>query len=446
MKTFLKVFIVDDEVPIRDELKMFNWEAFNTKLVGEAENGKKALDLCRECVPDIVITDITMPVMDGLELFDKLKAEFPHIQVIVLTCHSDFLYAREALRLGAIEYILKVTMEDSDIIKALDKAEKNIQRESALKRGIQEKIALERCKLLGKIINGYPEKVEEYFKQLGFTGLMINLPLRLVRVYINCNQQNWMFISKEIQEGFYEKDENVIWIPTAVGEYILFFRNTQTDIQVLYDYMEDVISSLDSAFENNLSFISEEIRAIAIISEEVRSYEGFLFIYKETEQWKNLNFYNNDNRVFSGKPVMLTALKGQVLSEISNKLKKLGANKIAVYELQKIMNEERKIHAQVRLAQKLIDNKMKEPISLKSISEEVGLSPNYLSRLFTEDIGESFNEYLTRKRIEKAIELLKASTYKVYEVAEAVGIPSYRYFSVLFKEQTGVTPKEYKKQ
>ncbi|MCR8631813.1 helix-turn-helix transcriptional regulator [Paenibacillus sp. N5-1-1-5] len=93
----------------------------------------------------------------------------------------------------------------------------------------------------------------------------------------------------------------------------------------------------------------------------------------------------------------------------------------------------------------MIAQRLAEPITLTLISEEVGLSSFYLSRLFREEVGESFNEYITRLRIAKAISLLQTTSMKVYEVAEQVGIPSYRYFSVLFRNRTGVSPTDFKK-
>lgn len=100
---------------------------------------------------------------------------------------------------------------------------------------------------------------------------------------------------------------------------------------------------------------------------------------------------------------------------------------------------------EVREAMRIVRERLAEPLTLTAVAEEVRLSSHYLSRLFREEAGISFNEYVTRLRMERAIELLQTTTLKVYEVAEAVGIPSYRYFSVLFRQHTGVVPTEYKK-
>lgn len=126
------VLVVDDELPLRQELRLFPWKEHGFELMGEAENGEEALLLCRRIKPEIVITDITMPVMGGLELLRMLKEELPEAKVILLTCHSDFEYAREALRFGAVEYLLKVTLEPEELLNALRNAKAASLREQAL--------------------------------------------------------------------------------------------------------------------------------------------------------------------------------------------------------------------------------------------------------------------------------------------------------------------------
>ena len=100
---------------------------------------------------------------------------------------------------------------------------------------------------------------------------------------------------------------------------------------------------------------------------------------------------------------------------------------------------------EIRSAVQWIKDHMQEPISLPHIANQVGLSPHYVSRLFREETGCSVNQYITRLRMEKALELLRHTNKKVYEIAEEVGIPSYRYFTVTFRNWTGVSPTDYKR-
>jgi two-component system response regulator YesN len=117
-----KVLVVDDEVPIRESLRMFPWAKHEYELAGEAKNGREALAICEQVRPEIVLTDIVMPAMDGLQLMEELKRRNPDTQIILLTCHSDFDYVRQALLLGACDYLLKGAYRSDDLLAALNRA------------------------------------------------------------------------------------------------------------------------------------------------------------------------------------------------------------------------------------------------------------------------------------------------------------------------------------
>lgn len=125
-----KVLLVDDEPIARVGLRMaFEWEANGFELVGEASNGQKAMQWIERNEVDIVITDIAMPVMDGLELMRAARAHCPSIKVVLLSCHNDFEYVREGIRLGASDYLLKPTLEAADLKTVLDKLKEQIGQE-----------------------------------------------------------------------------------------------------------------------------------------------------------------------------------------------------------------------------------------------------------------------------------------------------------------------------
>lgn len=99
----------------------------------------------------------------------------------------------------------------------------------------------------------------------------------------------------------------------------------------------------------------------------------------------------------------------------------------------------------VKKALKLTNDRFTEDLQLAQLAEELFITPNYLSRLFKLETGKSFSDYLSLKRLEKARELLKDSTLKIYQVGEAVGYPNPRYFSEWFQKQTDMTPSDYRK-
>ncbi|WP_409348242.1 helix-turn-helix domain-containing protein [Paenibacillus gyeongsangnamensis] len=115
-----------------------------------------------------------------------------------------------------------------------------------------------------------------------------------------------------------------------------------------------------------------------------------------------------------------------------------------IHEIESLSGK-KKLRREIAEAKVFIAANLEKPMTLTTVSEQVGLSPHYLSRLFREETGISFNDFITKKRIEKAAYLLQNTSLRVYEVALEVGIPSYRYFSAIFREWTGAAPTELKK-
>jgi len=125
-----KVVIVDDEILIRIGIKSsLNWEEYGFEIVGQAENGIKALEVIEETHPDIVMTDIKMPKMDGLELISEIRSRYPGIKIIVLSCLNDIDYVKKAIKLGAEDYILKLSIEPDSLLDVLTKVKQLIESE-----------------------------------------------------------------------------------------------------------------------------------------------------------------------------------------------------------------------------------------------------------------------------------------------------------------------------
>ena len=104
----IKVLIVEDEAGARNLLKIIvNWEEFHMKIMGEASNGREALFCMEKELPDLVVTDIRMPVMDGIELAEEIMKKYPSVKVIIITAYDEFKYAQQAIRAGAAGFILK---------------------------------------------------------------------------------------------------------------------------------------------------------------------------------------------------------------------------------------------------------------------------------------------------------------------------------------------------
>lgn len=118
----LKMIIVDDEALLRNGIiHMADWEKYDVQIVGEASNGQEAIELVEKLQPDIVITDIRMPIMDGIELTKVIKENYEDTEIIILSSYSDFEFVRKTLKLGALDYILKHKMNFEDLLSIIKK-------------------------------------------------------------------------------------------------------------------------------------------------------------------------------------------------------------------------------------------------------------------------------------------------------------------------------------
>ncbi|MBB6732948.1 response regulator [Cohnella zeiphila] len=517
----LKVLVVDDELPLREELRLFPWEAHRTEWVGEAENGEEAMRLCRSLQPDIVITDITMPVMGGIELFRRLKEEMPRTQVILLTCHTEFAYAQEAVRLGAIQYLVKVTMEERELGEALARAAEAVRQNGLLRLSERSKLRWEASKRLRQLLRGDEPEAKAGDRPAGDAEQELlklcgaSLPAAPLALFAETRPGTRSFVRHELEEALEQAEPRFgfFWQPAGDEVYLLLFQRDFTDMKALRSEAEKLLDSLDGELDRRLPFLSGSIRLFASIGETVRGGAKFAEVCRKLLFGKPLDsFYDGAGRLFPApsEPVaaepraaaaenLLPAARWEEPWELGperllpllrqefaawarrrrlppEQLRALAAERLrgwlrnngpqppdwplaaAVAEASSLgelvaalihavesARGDRACRREIADAKAYIAANLAAPLTLAAVSAQVGLSPHYLSRLFREETGFSFNDFVTDKRIERAIRLLKTTSLRVYEVAEEVGIPSYRYFAVLFRERTGAAPSEFKK-
>jgi two-component system, response regulator YesN len=202
-----KLILVDDEEEVRKGiLKKIDWEAYGFEIAGEAENGVEALEIAERVLPDVVITDIKMPFMDGLELSEKLRERLPATKILILTGFDQFEYAHRAIRLNIVEYILK-PISSEEIIDMLIKIKEKIDREieeknniDTLKEYYKKSLPLLREKFLGALITRrlsneeIRDKASTYELNLigkGFICSVISIDFN--RIAINGDNNNQQF-------------------------------------------------------------------------------------------------------------------------------------------------------------------------------------------------------------------------------------------------------------
>lgn len=127
----MRIMVVDDEVLVRVGIKtIVPWEKYGHEIVGEAENGLEAIDIFNRCRPDIVLVDIRMPVMDGLEFISRVNRHGSHCKFIILTCLNEYEYVREAMKLGVRDYIIKTTMRSQELVDLVLQMQHELEEEN----------------------------------------------------------------------------------------------------------------------------------------------------------------------------------------------------------------------------------------------------------------------------------------------------------------------------
>lgn len=157
MRKYCKVLIAEDEFIMRQGIKhMINWESEGFTIVGEATNGKEALDLIEEVRPNIIISDIVMPILDGVDFSKIVQKKYPEIQIVILSSYDKFEYVKNTLLSGAVDYILKPTLTPSNLIKTLKKAVNRIPGMKLIKNDDEYYHSL-----IEKYILGYEDVLNE---------------------------------------------------------------------------------------------------------------------------------------------------------------------------------------------------------------------------------------------------------------------------------------------
>lgn len=178
IQVMIKILIVDDEVLIRKGMKkILSRLGTGFVVAGEAANGLEALELIKQEVPDVVITDVKMPFMDGLELVDRLEDSYPAVKKVILSGYSEFNYVRDAMKHGAVDYLLK-PVDDEELANLLKKLERDILREEDRRKNeintkvkLQESLPLLKEEFIRKLIKGEPTSGGELKKRLEYFNL-----------------------------------------------------------------------------------------------------------------------------------------------------------------------------------------------------------------------------------------------------------------------------------
>jgi len=242
------VLIVDDELLIRQGVKhSINWENEGFKIIGEATNGEEALDLIESLQPHIVITDMVMPIMDGVELTKAIKEDYPQIEIIILSSFGSFDYVRSTFQLGISDYILKPQLEGADLLEALKQAAHKIPGVALVEASVGDE-AMQIESIIDRVIAGY-ELDEDYTLVEGFFSHSHYCLLGIdYKGNINHKKSKSPLLIEEI-EGKFRSNFTHIEIhrlPTIQNTTVLLFNFQHNQLQTIKEFIKTISMSLTS--------------------------------------------------------------------------------------------------------------------------------------------------------------------------------------------------------
>ncbi len=481
-----RVLIADDEPWVAYGIAhLIDWESLGYTVIGEANDGLTALQMIIDRQPDVVISDIRMPGLDGIQLLEAIEQRRLKTKAILVSGYAEFEYAQQAIRLGAFDYLLKQVDKNklTDCLLRLSDHLADKQKES-------RELDLYLDELFELLEPDNKIKIGNFLSNKG----------------IECEYPHYRFLCCLYARSTVSSASKEITVHQGVKS--ICFRTGQNKLSILLNYDENKYP-LDF-----LNYISDNLADADYIgiSGMGTSSTPIANIYQESDIAVFSSFFHRDHRVlryksaeFSpmiGKAIlnMEVAIKEQDQKQISLVLDRLyeecksefmlidqistiynqivsliykyysgtgGIHEIEHLSYEQIVRSfssleqlfdrmrsffEQSTFDQVSISHELvkkiiahIDASYTEDIMLSSLSKQFNISLGYLSALIKKETGKTYSEYIINKRLNLAKGLLSDSTISIQEIVERVGYKDYFHFNKLFKKHFGITPSKYRK-
>ena len=542
----LKIFLAEDEVVVRETIKrMIPWEELGFELVGEAADGEMALPLLIRQQPDLLITDIKMPFMDGLTLARLAKKEIPGLKVVILSGYDDFNYAKQAIGIGVEDYLLKPITKNA-LIERLSEIRSRYEHEKTQKEYYEkfqrEMQAYEKNSsrdFFEALVGGSMDMMEVY-KRAEKLGLDIVAEAYNVLIFtMNCDEDfsgqrdeysSWEAESLELLENFFAGHSSAMLFRSNIFSYGVLLKGQRETIEentrACVDEIRKILSRQDGRREwflavghsvERLSQIQKSYHTASRAFSQRYLYDENILYYDEMEtmehpggqaetednaylqkvdvnalnpailqkflsnglQEETENFVKDYFYAIGQEPMESLVFRNYVILNVRfsviSFIKELGCdtNEMESADTEEVLAESGKnMESAIAYAKKMISqaieirdqnsgNKnrsilktavdfidshyMDEEISLNTVANVANVSSNHFSALFSQNMGQTFIEYLTTLRMNKAKELLRCTGMSSSEIAGEIGYKDAHYFSYLFKKTQGMTPSDYRK-
>ena len=496
----VQLLIVDDEPLVQIGIRsMLNWESMGIEIAGTATNGRQAYDMILEKHPEIVITDIKMPIMDGMQLIEKCQSlEHPPL-FILLTSYEEFALVKQAISYQVLDYLVKLELTEdvlkTAVQKALDILEKE-RKQAAIPESGSDLSLLQDNFYIRLLLNLF-ETEEQFatqcdllsvrFTDAGYTVAYLEMQntrqsasavassdITLYRSsYQMIRSYHQLLTDALTQTGDMLHNYYSIKILASVGSLVENPRDlsaSYSDARQIFPDVRQSDSAVIFADEDNPAREEHNVFNIAIFKDELQKAfneydpEALSAVFHDI-----IDLFSNDKRHYSQALSAASNVLHLTLSCLSNGEEQLnqifsesanGYN--CLYEAEtvpqvlswmtvlcdglcRLFSEHNKDYKNrtISAVKKYINEHVDEKITLNQLSDVFNISPNYLSILFSKYNDMGFIDYVNHAKIECAKEMLDEGTLKIYEISDKLGYESAFYFSRVFKKVEGMSPRDY---
>ena len=499
----MNILIADDEKIEREGIRYLLALEKGERRIFEAANGKQAMQILRTENIDMILTDIKMPVMDGLELARRAKELFPEIRIVIFSGYNDFTFAQEAIRYGVTDYILK-PVDPDNFHEIIEKAEKNIrERQAEENREIRRQNFLQQYFLQNFLYSGKKEILEkagEFVDLDKWNGWHCAILIETDTAFFDTAEENFPGeLQKELRRVFFylnlNERQSLLLFQDVYCDYLLVANHLYTFLKRNYmvriylsvsrkfdgcECLPEILGQLEQQMEEKFyhpekHIFSCEEEELKMVAGEVQDSQLMQMISedisrKDTEQlWKHFECLKekySSNTQFSA--MYIKFVFSNVIQELFQEnqfadehrleqeidrlyscgnimdILKVTEDNIREYEkfLERSMSESRN---EVAAVKNYIYQHYGEDLNLEMLAEKVYLSSGYLSFIFKKETGMNLNRFIKVFRMEKAGEFLRDTNMKVAQISEKVGFANVSYFCRSFREYYGCSPESYRK-
>ena len=416
-----RLLIVDDDEILRSGLASnIDWNSHGIQVVAQAKNGKEAVEMIERTMPEIVLSDIRMPFMDGIELAKYVSEYFPRIKMILLSAYEEFSYAKKAIQYRVYDYVMKYESNDVILEKVcgmitqcrIDREHEDIRQEnkSYLLRDYIQQLCLNEYENTMEL---YEDRPIDLFNGFGDGRYIV---LSFAMETYNSKRESRIVCTKH--------DGNIM-------HYIMEFMKERQMQSVCFQDKESVkvVVNIKDRVSFTIEKFQQQLEQLAHRMEEENPLNMYISGGSICEELTQLH------NSYLGAEETMSVLKLMDRTKTDTRVMLSGTAKSKQENMADVME---------KIVQFIQNNYDNPELSLNQISKYVYLSPAYVSTIFKKYKEVTISNYIIDVRMRTAEKLLKESSYKAYEIANMVGYTNSQYFSILFKKYRGVSPSEYR--